>query len=235
MNTMAPLAPVTVRLAMTPEMHAMILRGTTYLEVANAYEITDHETAQQAANELTTIKSAIAELAAGKKGFVQPARDIIANAEKWFDPGIEGYEKSEALLKTRLLEWSERERARIAAERAKQEAEAEAARAAAEATGNAEDAMAAAVAGSAIAAPEEMARIAGFTTRKNWKAQLMPGISEEQAKAMILAEAGARPELLALFDLNMGRLDKLAKAQEAAMSVPGYVARNVPIAAGSRR
>ncbi len=52
---------------------------------------------------------------------------------------------------------------------------------------------------------------------------------------MILADAGARPELLALFDLNMGRLDKLAKAQENAMSVPGYVARNVPIAAGSRR
>jgi hypothetical protein len=279
---------------MTPELHAMIARGSTYIEVASAYEIADHETAQQAAEELGVIMRAIAELKAGKASFVKPAKDIIANAEKWFDPGIEGFEAAAAMLKGRLLEYQQNEQARIAVERAAREAEerrvrqeaeeaaaiarakaeeiareerrkaeaAEQARAQAEASGNAkaaaraaaeaakateraqaaiengnaaaQEALVSAVAESA-APIAEPTRIVGFTTRKNWKAELKAGITEDQAKALILVAAASRPELLALFDLNQSRLDKWAKAQEAAMNVPGYSARNVPIAAGSKR
>jgi hypothetical protein len=276
-------------------MHAMISRGSTYIEVASAYEIGDHETAQQAAEELNVIMKSIVELKTLKAGFVKPAKDIIGNAEKLFDPGIEGFEAAAKMLKGRLLEYQENENARIAVERAAREAEerrlrqeaeeaaavarakaeeiareerrkaeaAEQARAQAEASGNAraaakaaaeaakateraqaaiengnaiaQEALVSAVAESAAAPIAEPARIVGFSTRKNWKAELKAGITEDQAKALILVAAATRPELLALFDLNQSRLDKWAKAQEAAMNVPGYSARNVPIAAGSKR
>lgn len=293
MTVPAAMAPVTVKLAMTPELHSQITRGVTYLDVAAAYEITDHDTAQQAADELTVIMGAIQTVKTMKKEFVQGARDIIATAEKWFDPGIEGYTSAANLLKTRLLEWEEKEKLRIATERAVREAEerrirqeaereaarararaeeearvqrekaeeAERARAAAEASGNAkaaaraaamaaeatekaaaaiengharaQDALIAASSESLAAPIPESLKVTGFSTRKNWKAQLAPGVTEDQAKTMILTAASTRPELLALFDLNTGRLDKWAKAQETAMNVPGYIARNVPIAAGT--
>lgn len=93
--------------------------------------------------------------------------------------------------------------------------------------------------GTAVAAAQatisEPAKIAGFSQRRNFVARLNDGISEVQAKELIVKEAASRPELLAFLDLNWKALDRAAKTFEDNLNVPGFCAKNVPIGAGSRK
>lgn len=88
----------------------------------------------------------------------------------------------------------------------------------------------------ASAAPVvESTKITGQAVKMNWVAELKEGLTEDTAKAMIVAEAGARPELLALLKLDVPAINKLAKALKQAMRVPGYVAANKPQLSGDRK
>jgi len=78
--------------------------------------------------------------------------------------------------------------------------------------------------------------IAGSTQRDNWTNALKPDVTADQAKQQIVsAIAGGRTDLLGVVKIDEAAICKLAKALKSAMSVPGYVAVNRPIEAGSRR
>jgi hypothetical protein len=88
----------------------------------------------------------------------------------------------------------------------------------------AETIIAAQAAVTVASAPE---KVAGFSLRDNWKAELLPGKGDRDVIPLIVdAIASGRTELLALLKLDMGAADKLAKALKKAMSVPGMQAVN---------
>lgn len=82
------------------------------------------------------------------------------------------------------------------------------------------------------------AEIKGFGMRKNWVAELVDGMTPEDAGAAIVRAICGLPanaplpraDLLALLPLDMKVAGKLAKAQEKSFSVPGLVAINRPVA-----
>lgn len=78
-------------------------------------------------------------------------------------------------------------------------------------------------------------KITGSSVRENWVAQLKPGVTEDQAKAMIVAACPNNPQLLGLLDLNTSSINKMAKALKKVMDVPGYTAVNSPKLAGARK
>jgi regulator of protease activity HflC (stomatin/prohibitin superfamily) len=82
---------------------------------------------------------------------------------------------------------------------------------------------------SVVAAPT---KIAGFVTRKNWKAELADNTNEDQAKVLICgAIAAGRTDLIALLNINFSAADKMAKALENHFNVAGLKAKNLPVAA----
>ncbi len=99
--TAPPPAPLAVTLTMNAEAQALITQGAGYLVIAQHYEIDSADMAQLAADELTVCNKNVDKLKALKTGFVQPAKQIIANAEALFDPGIEGFESASARKRSR--------------------------------------------------------------------------------------------------------------------------------------
>lgn len=93
-------------------------------------------------------------------------------------------------------------------------------------------AAAAAAPAAVVAAP---VKLEGFSARDNWICEFAQGHDETSVKQKIAAALPARPELLALFKLDMSAAGKMAKALKGAFNVPGLAARNDPIAASSRR
>lgn len=89
---------------------------------------------------------------------------------------------------------------------------------------------------SAPAPTEAPTKIAGFSTRKNFKAELAPGETGETAlDKIICAIAGVdqlrgRLDLRALLELDTAAADRLARAQQGMFNVPGLVAVNRPVA-----
>ena len=75
----------------------------------------------------------------------------------------------------------------------------------------------------------------GNVMRDKWVAELKPGLTEDQAKALIVAGVGSRPELLGLLLINEKAIRKQAESLHAAMDIPGYRAVNRPIPVGSKK
>lgn len=127
---------------------------------------------------------------------------------------------------------------RAAAEaRAQEQAQAAAANGAARAQ---EAQTQAAAAASAVATVAEPVKIAGQSMKDNWVAELKPGLTAEQALAMICEAivTKGRTDLLAILQIDLaarGALNKLAAAQKGLMTVPGFVAVNRPTLAGARK
>lgn len=266
------------------------------LATAQSYEIDSNDMAQIVADQRNTFLKNITTIKELKKGFVAPAKVIIANAEALFDPALDELDASVKHLNAGLLTWDQKEKERMAKEKAEREAEErrirqkaeqeaaaarakaedearearrkaeeaeekrqqairegnakEAARLAAESAKQEEKAAAAIENGNAKAAEAQMhataiaaaapapepVKIAGNSFRKNWIAEIKPGLNEAAVKTMIATAAvNGRPELLALLDLNMSQCNKLAKAYEAAANIPGMVTRDAPVTAGSRK
>jgi hypothetical protein len=282
--------PLSVSLVMTPAMYSSLQREQGAVTIAEAYEIDSSEMAVEANTELQSVKSRIKQVKEWKAGFVEPAKQIIANAESLFDPALDSLTKAEHTLKSGLMNWQHKEAKRIedarraqeeierrARQKAEQEAaaarakaeqyaaearrkaqEAEAARARAEAEGNAAAARAAAAAAAkqaekaeaaiengelkaqqaemaaaaAVAAPAELApaKLAGFSTRDNWVAELAAPAEADAIKA-IGAALATRPELIAMLKLDMTAANKLAKALKDQFNVPGLKSTNKPVAA----
>lgn len=141
---------LSTQLVMTKEDYDRLQREKTAMEIANAYEIKADTSleeqgviAQEANNELRSVKKRIAEIEELREGFVAPARTIVKNAEALFNPALEALEHAETYLKNQLsgyvarvaIEQRRVEVARQEAERAarlKAQQEAEQARARAE-------------------------------------------------------------------------------------------------------
>lgn len=80
----------------------------------------------------------------------------------------------------------------------------------------------------------EPTKLAGFSMRENWVAEFEQGHDDHAVLQKIAAALPARPELIGLLKLDMTAVGKMAKALKKAFSVPGLVARNVPVAASRR-
>jgi hypothetical protein len=92
------------------------------------------------------------------------------------------------------------------------------------------------VAVTAVAAPAPAAvKIAGSSVRENWVAKLNPGLTEDDAKALIVKEAATNPQMLGVLKLDTSAINRLAKALKGTMRVPGYTAKDEPTLAGSRK
>ena len=78
-------------------------------------------------------------------------------------------------------------------------------------------------------------KIEGSSTRDNWLPELKPGLTEEQAKELIVKGAATDPQLLGLLKLDMPAINKLAKALRSVANIPGFVVVNRPTLAGARK
>lgn len=119
---------LSVQLAMTPELAAELQRDQGALEVAQAYVIDSPEMAREANKELANVKARITRLKEAKALFVAPAKQIITNAEGFFDPAMVALQSAEKFLKDALLRFQEAEERRLEDARRQREAEERAAR-----------------------------------------------------------------------------------------------------------
>jgi len=133
--------------------------------------------------------------------------------------------EAEEARKKAEAEGNKRAAAAAAAQAAKLQEKATATLANADA--KATEALMAAQAALPLASAPLQEKVAGFSLRDNWKAELLPGKTERDAIALIVAAVAAgRSDLLALLKLDMTAADKLAKALKKAMNVPGMEAVN---------
>lgn len=170
----APDSVLNVSLRMDESMHASLRRAEGALEEAQAYEIADGQMAELANTELRGVIGRKKEIEQLRRGFVQPAKDIIANAEALFDPALQRLAAAEAHLKGLLSDWTQKEQARIESERRQAEEAARRARAEADAKAAAERARA-----------EEQARKAREEAQAAERAR-----AEAEAKARAARESG---------------------------------------------
>lgn len=78
----------------------------------------------------------------------------------------------------------------------------------------------------------EPTKLAGFSSRENYVAELADGKTEDEAKLLIVqAVAAGRTDLAALLSLDMKSANRLAKAIKTNFNVPGLKAVNKPVAA----
>ncbi len=159
-------------------------------------------------------------------------------------------EQVAAAARAEAEERARQERAKAAqAEKRRQEAEAAgnaaAARAAAEAAAKANERAQAATENGEAKAQEAIltaaataptvvvpvpVKLAGFSTRDNWTAE-MTAATEAEAVRLIVAALPERPDFAAYLKIDALSLNKLAKAQKDLMAVPGFRAKNTPISA----
>lgn len=100
--------------------------------------------------------------------------------------------------------------------------------------------VAAAAASSSQPPVQEVVKIVGQSTKENWVAALKEGETDQTALLKIVTSIvnDKREDLLALLVVDTaarGPLNRLAAAQKTHMRVPGYVAKNLPVLAGSRK
>jgi protein subunit release factor B len=83
---------------------------------------------------------------------------------------------------------------------------------------------------------QEAPKLAGNQMRDKWVAELLPTYTEERAMLEICAAiTEGRQDLLGVLKMDNSALGKLASGLKRNMIVPGYVAMNRPIVAGSRK
>jgi hypothetical protein len=210
-------------------------RTSDIVEAANTWlksikEITDLETARACDDFLNQIRDELAAMDKDRKSINKPHDDAITANNNAFRPFIALLDKSKALLTPLKTKWLQREKDRLAAERAAKEAAAlkamqeaedakrkaaqsvEAAVHADEAQKAMEEALAASAAADKAKASvkgDYAARASGLRTY--WSAEIM-----DYAKA--LQHYGNHPEVK---DLIQNLANRDARADKAAMDVPG--------------
>lgn len=81
----------------------------------------------------------------------------------------------------------------------------------------------------------EATKLAGFSMRDNWGAELAPGKTEEAAVLEIArAIAAGRTDLAPMLKVDFSAANRLAKALKGSFNVPGLVAKNNPVASSRR-
>lgn len=169
-------------------------------------------------------QKAEAEAAAARAKAEQEAKELARQAQE-----------AEAARAKAESEGNAKEAAKRAAEAAKREEEARITRADGERKAAQLELAAAAVAPT-ITVPEPT-KLAGFSTRDNWKAEFADDFDADKVRvAIIAAIAGVpaanfpRSDLVPLLEYDAKAGDKLAKALKKSMNVPGLVAANRSVA-----
>ncbi len=201
-----------VKLEMDEVTRGQLVSFETILEVVNEYVVDSPAMAQLANDELRTIKTKIVKVDEMRKGFIAPARQIIAHAEALFDPALKALRQAETLLKDRLGTFAQEQqrladesrRAQEAAERkirqeAEQKAAAERARAEQEASEKrrqatvAEEARKKAVAEgdsrAAVAAAAQSARLEEEARARQEEGEIKAAAAQLAAAASVSAQA----------------------------------------------
>lgn len=224
-----PVQPLSVTLALDPQMQQHLAEASGIITHVESIEIDSPAMAEYANGELRQIIERKKRIEAMKKDFVAPAKLIVANAEKWFDPSLDAHAKAEQIVKGKLGDFTKKEHERVAAEeRARREAERrareEAEQAAAAARARAEEAARkareeAAKAEAERKRQEELAakaradgdkRAAADAERRAQTAAAERAKKEEEERQRL---AGAEAEA------NRIQLEASAKAQAAALPV----------------
>lgn len=133
---------LSINLRMDEQMRDELGKSGSLVIVARNCAITNNQTAADANAAMRgaiAFKKRMQEL---RKGFIAPAKQIIANAEALFDAPISAAEEAEGIYKQRLMDWTAAEERRVAEERRAQEEAARKLRAEAEAKAAAERARA---------------------------------------------------------------------------------------------
>lgn len=113
---------LSVVLTMDDTTRDMLRQADGALVVAQEYVIDCAAMAQAASNERTDLAIRIDAIKARRKKFIEPAQQIIANAEELFNPAITALTAARDMLGNGLLEWDRKEKARIAKEKEEREA-----------------------------------------------------------------------------------------------------------------
>ncbi|MBI2798934.1 MAG: hypothetical protein HYX63_01405 [Gammaproteobacteria bacterium] len=165
---------------------------------AQAYAIDSADMAGLANDELRHIIQRKKQVKEWKTGFVAPAKLIISNAEKLFDPALEALENAEGHLKGLLKGWTELEDRRVADERRKADDEARRIRQEAEQKATAERARAEQQAADerrkAEAAEQERQRAEAEAARARAEGDKQAAAVAERQAAAAAAEAAKREE-----------------------------------------
>ena len=115
--------PLTATLAMDEGTRARLRQAQVVVADAQAYNIDCAETAEMANAELKSVKVRLRQVEEMESDFVAPAKLMLANVKKWFQPSKDALAQAEGILKGKLLTWQNTERERIAAEaRAREDA-----------------------------------------------------------------------------------------------------------------
>ena len=157
------------------------------------------------------------------------AQQRAAAAEAERKRAAEEAERLRSEGNTKAAAEQERKAKAAAAERARQE-EAERTRVE-EGEARAQQATLQAAASIPVAVAEP-GKLAGFSSRDNWVAELAPGFTEDGAKRAICeALSAGRFDLYSMILIDKKAANKLAKALEGNFNVPGMKAINKPVAA----
>lgn len=210
------------------------------LEVAESLVIDSPAMLQIAANELADIVARGRKLEETRKTITKPMDEAKKAVMDLFRPAVEMIERAERMVRTKVAEYSESERKRVAAERAESERiareereqkehaarEAEKAERDAIKSGDSDAAIAAREAAeqarneadaAAFAPPPPVvmeAKADGLSIRRKWKARVTDS-------ATFLLYVAEHPDLQHLFEVDMTALNQLAVATKGAMEIPG--------------
>lgn len=173
---------------------------------------------QQEAEERAARQKAAQEAAAAQARAAQEAQQRNREA-------AEAEERRLAAVK----EGNDRAAKAAAADKAKAEEQAQAALENGEVRAN--EAQLAASAQPTTAVVPEPAKLAGFSTRENYVAELAEAHTEDMAKAKIIEAIAVhnRKDLMPLLTVDMAAANRLAKALKKSMDVPGLRAVNRPV------
>jgi hypothetical protein len=205
-------------------------QAATLTEQAQALEIVDHQSYEQAATIFKGAKGLVKEI----KEFFKPikqaqdaAKRVTLDKEK---SELKGPEEASKILGAKMAAWnSEQKRIRDEAERkareaAEKEAEEQRLREAeeAEAAGDtelADEILDQPIAPVAPQLPPEPEKLKGVSYRTTWSAEVVDMMS-------LINYVAGKPELAYLLDANMPNLNRMAVSQKDSMQIPGV--RAVP-------
>lgn len=105
-------------------------------------------------------------------------------------------------------------------------------------TSNAQVAQATLEAAAAVSTPVAQTQtLAGQQLRSKWGAEILPTTTEELSLIAVCSAIadGSRMDLMGVLKFDLPALHKMAQALKNRMSVPGWVAVNKPISAGSKK
>lgn len=138
----APETTLQITLAMDEQMRSQLRQTEGIVAVAEAFEIDSAAMAEAANREIREIKARAKQIEELRRGFLEPAQQIIARAKALFNPALDALGRAEEILKGKLAQWKILEDERVARERREREEAERRARAEAEARAAAERAKA---------------------------------------------------------------------------------------------